>query len=216
MIGILAYGSLIADPGWEIQDYTVSTIRDVETPFSVEYARQSSTTRAGAPTLVPVADEKGWQVPAWIYVLKPGTRMKRAQNILYRRELHRTGDPDKKYRRPDRPGVNTIIAGEVQNLRGIDRVLYTRIEANLQDILNERYSELEKAQLLARLAIDSVTETTYFACQDGIHYLDVALHYGVQTKLTDAYGQAILQMADNALDLAEARLRIARQKGIIP
>lgn len=214
MIGILAYGSLIADPGWEIRDYTSRTMPDVETPFSVEYARRSSS-RAGAPTLVPVADEKGWRVKSRIFVMKPGTRIRRAQNILYRRELHRTGDPDKKYPAVDNPGVNDVIVDEIHKLNGVDRVLYTRIGVNLTGILVDERTDQEKAELLARLAIDSVREATYFTCQDGIHYLDVASHYGVKTKLTDAYRQAILRLADNAPDLAEARLRIARQKGII-
>lgn len=214
MIGILAYGSLIADPGWEIQDSLDRKIQDVRTPFAVEYARLSAS-RSGAPTLVPVADELGWQVSAWIFVLKPGTRMSRAKNILYRRELHRVGDPEKKYRLPDRAGVNTVVVDEAKKIHGITRVIYTRIGVNLPEIVNLNRSDQEKADLLARLALDSVTEDTYFTCQDGIHYLDVASYYGVQTKLTDAYCQTILHLADNAHDLAEARFNIARQKGII-
>jgi len=50
-IGILAYGSLIIDPGPEIGPLIVRRITTV-TPFVVEYARLSRT-RGGAPTLVP-------------------------------------------------------------------------------------------------------------------------------------------------------------------
>ncbi|MBC6491720.1 hypothetical protein BC349_11720 [Flavihumibacter stibioxidans] len=50
-IGILAYGSLIEDPGQMISDLIIKKISTV-TPFPVEYARISSP-RDGAPTLIP-------------------------------------------------------------------------------------------------------------------------------------------------------------------
>ena len=50
-VGILAYGSLIADPGVEIGPLIVRRI-DTLTPFPVEYARFSAT-RGGRPTAVP-------------------------------------------------------------------------------------------------------------------------------------------------------------------
>jgi len=52
-LGILAFGSLIDRPGWEIEQAIVTRKSGIRTPFSVEFAR-SSRTRAGAPTLVPV------------------------------------------------------------------------------------------------------------------------------------------------------------------
>jgi hypothetical protein len=54
-IGILAFGSLIEDPGWEIEEAIVGRKRKVLTPFAVEFAR-SSTKRGDAPTLVPVRE----------------------------------------------------------------------------------------------------------------------------------------------------------------
>src|SRR5262245_2721976 len=67
-VGILAYGSLIEDPGQEIAAAKARIEPNVETPFKVEFARTSST-RAGAPTLVPVMTGGG-HVPAQIIVLK--------------------------------------------------------------------------------------------------------------------------------------------------
>ena len=84
MIGILAYGSLIDDPGWEINNLTVQKMVEIDTPFAVEFAR-TSVTRSNAPTLVPVPNGKGVQVKACIFVLKPYTRVKSAKNILFRR-----------------------------------------------------------------------------------------------------------------------------------
>jgi hypothetical protein len=52
-VGILAFGSLIDHPGWEIEEVIIEQKTDVLTPFKVEFARASKT-RAGAPTLVPV------------------------------------------------------------------------------------------------------------------------------------------------------------------
>src|SRR5258708_23224778 len=67
-VGILAYGSLIEDPGPEIAAATARIESGVTTPFRVEFAR-TSTTRGGAPTLMPVT-AGGAPVPAQIIVLK--------------------------------------------------------------------------------------------------------------------------------------------------
>ncbi len=50
-VGILAYGSLIDDPGAEIEPVILRRI-DCRTPFKVEFARASES-RKGGPTLVP-------------------------------------------------------------------------------------------------------------------------------------------------------------------
>ena len=52
-IGILAYGSLIDDPGFEIKGLISKKLNGILTPFKIEFARCSSS-RGGAPTLVPV------------------------------------------------------------------------------------------------------------------------------------------------------------------
>src|SRR5258707_8170234 len=49
-IAILAYGSLLTDPGEVIKPHLLGAIEQI-TPFGVEYAR-SSRSRGGAPTLV--------------------------------------------------------------------------------------------------------------------------------------------------------------------
>lgn len=214
MIGILAYGSLIADPGWEIKNLISRTMAGVETSFAVEYA-PTSDTRSDAPTLVPVSDGKGWRVQSCLFVLKPYTRIQSAKNILYRREIHQVGNRSKSYAHSNNPGVNKTTVVEIHNFRDVDLVLYTRIGANLPVILDENISDQEKAEQLARLSINSINETTYFTCQDGIHYLASAIHYGVITRLTELYKRAILRLADNAPDLSQARLRIAKNKKII-
>ena len=64
-IGILAYGSLIHEPGCEIAPAIIRQIF-CRTPFKVEYARKSNS-RNGAPTLVP--DNRGTKVTAQILVV---------------------------------------------------------------------------------------------------------------------------------------------------
>jgi hypothetical protein len=90
-IGIVAYGSLIDDPATRFSPpraflLQTSKLADIKTPFRVEFARRSST-RAGAPTLVP-----GAQVPARIFVLRPEISEQAAKDMLWRRET-RTNDP---------------------------------------------------------------------------------------------------------------------------
>ena len=86
-VGVLAYGSLITDPGEEIQNATVEIKKGIVTPFKVEFAR-TSRTRGGAPTLVPV-DIGGAQVRGWIFVLD--VPEEEAANRLWRRETDRVG-----------------------------------------------------------------------------------------------------------------------------
>jgi len=66
-VGILAYGSLIDEPGPEISEAAIGTKHDVLTPFRIEFARKSNS-RGGAPTLVPVA-EGGNHVCSRIFLL---------------------------------------------------------------------------------------------------------------------------------------------------
>jgi hypothetical protein len=73
----------------------------------------------------------------------------------------------------------------------------------------------KKARLLACLAIESLEKDTFERKRDGIQYLLDNITAGIITPLTEPYRQALLQLADNAPDLSEARLRIARKKGIL-
>jgi hypothetical protein len=63
-VGILAYGSLIGNPGKEIKDATVEVVSGIKPPFKVEFARRSKK-RSGAPTLV----KRGRDVSARIFVM---------------------------------------------------------------------------------------------------------------------------------------------------
>lgn len=193
-IGILAYGSLIANPGNEISAVMIGTKSGVETPFSVEFAR-TSTKRKGAPTLVPV-DEGGARVNAFILLVD--TSVEDASDRLYRREIDQVGT-DRRYKPPAQPGQNTVLVGRLLDFHDIDIVLYTHIGANIDDL---------SAANLARLAINSARERA--DGRDGITYLIDAKRHGIKTMLSDAYEEEIKKHL-GAKDLADA-LRIAREK----
>lgn len=86
-VGILAYGSLITDPGPEIGPQIRMRIK-LQTPFPVEYGRLSQK-RGGAPTLVP--HPHGAPVSGEILVLDDSVSIDEACHMLWRRERRRTG-----------------------------------------------------------------------------------------------------------------------------
>jgi len=211
--GILAYGSLLADPGEEIAAATEGRTR-VTTPFPVEYAR-SSKRRAGAPTLVLVPEGCGAPVQAQILLIRPDMGADAVADFLYRREINRVGEMDVVYNEArQQQKRDPVLVKRVQDLAEVPYVLYTYLKPNLNVVLDNDRTEAEKATHLADLAARSVTAKTYAAGRDGIRYLADAIRHDVQTPLTEAYWQAILRLADDAPDLDEARQRIARQRGI--
>jgi cation transport regulator ChaC len=195
-IGILAYGSLISDPGDDIRSATIDTMNGIVTPFKVEFAR-SSRSRKGAPTLVPVEDG-GAQVNAVIFVLN--VSQEEARNRLWRRETRIT-DVTRVYKEAKNPTVNTVVIEPLTHFKemGVDIVLSTRIGANIADLT---------PQSLAALAIESAQALNNG--RDGISYLMRAKENGVRTLLSVPYEEEIKRKLD-AADLEEA-LRKARAK----
>lgn len=216
MIGIMAYGSLISDPGIEIQNRLDRSISDVETPFPVEYARRSGS-RNGAPTLVPVPPGRAGFVKGVVLVMKKYSHKDAIQNYLYRRELHAVGNKTKVYDH----GIQSrrreaMLIESLPGFQDLELVYNTRFPINFGEILDPNRDIQEKAMLLARAARVSLSSETYLNRLDGIQYLLNNIDNSIITQLVISYMQAILDLADNALNLADARLLIARQKGIIP
>ena len=180
-VGILAFGSLIDDPGEEIGPLVRRRVRDVETPFPVEFARTSAS-RGGAPTVIPV-EHGGAPVRAVILVLDAAVSPRQATDLLWRRET-RNEHGDRHYNPPSTPGPNHVIVKQLENFSGIRTVLYTSIGANLSDRTPEH---------LADLAIQSARAQAGAAGKDGISYLISLKRQGVQTLLTPTYEAAILQ-----------------------
>ena len=167
-IGILAYGSLIDSPGFEIEEATTETVKGLETPFKVEYAR-TSRGRKGAPTLVPY--DAGAHVEARIFVVDlPEAE---AANRLYRREINEVGS-GKVYVRPKEEDPDKVFVESWKQLAGVDLVLYTRIGANIKNLSPAELPSL--AVKSAKLLGDG---------RDGISYLINAKRNGIRTVLSD-------------------------------
>ncbi|MDA4133312.1 MAG: hypothetical protein OK454_09360 [Thaumarchaeota archaeon] len=192
-LGILAYGPLTASPGPEIASVTVERIKNVETPFKVEFARKSKT-RGHAPTLIPVGTG-GARVRAEIMVIRDGFAEDLAADMLWRRETHQTGR--QKYRRPDVIDPNHVTVETVHDLSGVKTVLYTKIGQNIDPL---------SAKTLAELAVNSVRSAPRGT--DGITYLMDAKKIGIETPLMKDYESEILQRTRaNTLGSALNQLR---------
>ena len=195
-IGILAYGSLIEDPGVELAPVISKMITDVETPFNIEFSR-SSQSRDGAPTVIPVV-KYGSPVRAVIMVLSESVDVEKAKDLLWRRET-RQENSDKHYPDPINPSSNQVVVAEIVGLGGIQIVLYTKIGANIDAPTPEK---------LAALAIESARGKAGSEGKDGISYLMSVKRQNIDTPLMAQYEEEILKSV-GASSLPEA-LTIAR------
>jgi hypothetical protein len=180
-IGILAYGSLIEDPGKEIKPIIRERKEGITTPFSIEFARSSST-RDGAPTVVPV-ESGGNPVNATILVLESGIRHDKAEDLLWRRETRKECS-DKHYTRPSVPTPNKVIVERLGDFAEIDIVIYTKLGENITNLCAEK---------LADLAINSAKARAGRDGKDGISYLISVKRQGISTPLMPDYEKAVLQ-----------------------
>ncbi len=193
-VGILAYGSLIEEPGKEIGPLIRERREGIETPFSIEFARSSST-RDGAPTVVPV-ESGGCPVYATILVLEAGISREKAEDLLWRRET-RNECSDKHYTPPSEPSPNKMVVERLSDFSGAEVVLYTKFGANITDL---------SAGKLADLAIKSARAEAGRIGKDGISYLMSVKRQGISTPLMGGYENEILRKT-GASSLEDALLR---------
>jgi hypothetical protein len=191
-LGILAFGSLIDRPDWEIEEAIVRRKSGIRTPFGIEFAR-TSRTRAGSPTLVPV-DAGGSPVLANIFVVDLSEQ--EAKDRLWRRETDRVGERGHYIDRRN-PGVDTLIIDRYDNLAGVAIVLAARFPANITPLNHE---------VLSTLAIKSAQELDNG--RDGISYLLDAKRNGIVTPLSAPYKHEILRrMKTTSLEDALKKIR---------
>jgi hypothetical protein len=190
-IGILAFGSLIDNPGEEIEAALVGRKANVVTPFNVEFARKSMN-RAGAPTLVPV-ESGGCPVHAQILLLDVAEQ--EAKDRLWRREIDRVGEGGHYVHRAN-PGSNTLIIDRYENFEGLSVVLAARFAATIVP---------PTAEHLADLAITSLASAE--SGRDRITYLIDAKRNGIVTPLSTAYEREILRRTET-VDLNKALLKL--------
>ena len=194
-IAILAFGSLIEDPGKELKPRIRERIDGIKTPFSIEFAR-SSRSRDGGPTLVPVSCG-GSPVNAVLLALDPAIGLAEAKDLLWRRETRKESS-GKPYVRPPDPGDDDVLVECLKDIHSFDVVLYTKIGPNIEVVTSDS---------LAELAIRSARRNAGATRNDGISYLASVLRQGITTPLTPGYEAAILQKT-GAGDLDEAHAKI--------
>lgn len=197
-VGILAYGSLIEEPGKEIEPIIEKRISGIETPFFIEFAR-SSGKRGGAPTVVPVKSG-GARVSATILVLKKDISVETAQDLLWRRET-RNECTGRHYKKPTSPSPNNMVVEELTHFGGVETVLYTKLGANIEDLTPDN---------LADLAIKSVRGDAGKKGKDGISYLLSVKRQGIVTPLMPEYERAILRKTGTR-NLEDALAKIQSQ-----
>ncbi|MDH3287761.1 MAG: hypothetical protein OEP48_08590 [Betaproteobacteria bacterium] len=196
-VGILAYGSLLEEPGPEIAPFIVENISGVETPFRIEFAR-SSPTRGGAPTVVPV-ESCGARVRGTILVLDKSVSLTQARDLLWRRET-RNESTAQRYQRPTDSNPNKMVAEELPNFASVAVVLYARFGSTLFNPTPEE---------LAALAIKSAMSEAGNRGRDGISYLISLKRSGIMTPLMPAYEEAVLRSTGTtSLEDALAAIRI--------
>jgi hypothetical protein len=179
-LGILAFGSLIDDPGEEIRSKIIMRIKTT-TPFPVEFGRYSGKTRGGAPTLVK--HETGEPVAAEILVLDESLPLDEARDMLWRRETRKIGSGEKYLEGISKNSVQV----ETTESPCVASILYT-------DFGPEGKIEQPTAAELATYAIESVKNAQ--AGMDGITYLVKAMAAGIKTPLTQEYFKEILRQSE--------------------
>ncbi len=167
-VAVLAFGSLISDPGVEIEPL-ISERRKVATPFPVEFSRFSGS-RDGAPTLVPI-DTGGAPVTAELLVLDPKVTIDEAKSLLWRRET-RQENSGKKYVEPANPGPNNVLVNTTAAMAGVDTILYVDFPASGK-------IGVPTAAQLAQAAVESARRRS--DGRDGISYLIEAKTSGIVT-----------------------------------
>ena len=182
-LAVLAYGSILHTPGPALSAM-LDHRRPARTPFPVEYARASARWGDG-PVLAP--HRGGGPVDGGLLVLRRGVTLGEAVEALRVRE----GIPSAR-------GVAEVAPDD----QGRDLTILTAaLPANLA-------SEEVEPRALARRAARSVGH----APRNGVAYLRNAIAAGVDTPLTGAYAQAVLELAGTT-DLVRAEQRLLASRG---
>jgi len=157
------------------------------TPFPVEYSGRSGERRGGAPTLVQCAD--GCAVYAGLIVLNKYDNPEDLSQV--RDELGK------------REGLNSGKSKSIKDDREMQgfRVVYSDFEVKITA------QELTPATLaeFAKSSVAQCAKLGHPLC-NGIRYLSENMEWGVKTKLTEGYRNAILGTRWTSLHHAEAEL----------
>jgi hypothetical protein len=189
-VGILAYGSLLTWPGAELHGLIEKRIDKIRTPFSVEFARAAAR-RSGAPTLAPV-DEGGCRVDGSLLILDADVELEDAYHLLYRREINQVGT-ELTYDPNEPPSPDRVHIEQLTDFEDCRHVLFAKLPALLEPDPVD----------LARRAIASASAASGAEGRDGISYLMGVRSNRIETPLTPAYIEEILNQTGTS-NLSEA------------
>lgn len=193
-IGILAYGSLLSEPGSELDEVLTGRIEGVETPFRVEFARACSC-RDNAPTLAPV-ESGGARVEGAILTVDPSIPNQEVKDALWRRETR-----EQRREEATSPESRDLLIRHAPSLEetcDLDKVFFAHLKANIESPTPDH---------LADLAIESARSEAGQRGEDGISYLMVIKENGISTPLLDPYEREILRKT-GATSLRDARWKL--------
>lgn len=192
--GVLAYGSLLGEPGAELDAIVSGRIEDVNTPFPVEFARACSC-RDHAPTLAPVS-RGGARVSGAILTTDSDVSEEAVREALWRRETRATRRDG-----ATTPETRDLLIRRARPLgqrHGLRAVFYAHLEPNIENRSPEH---------LAELAIESARSSAGRRGEDGISYLIGAKEHGLSTPLLEPYERAILaRTGADTLDAAREKV----------
>lgn len=190
--GILAYGSLLSEPGTELDEVLTGRIEGVETPVRVEFARACSC-RDNAPTLAPVESD-GARVDGAILTTDPSVSEETIKDALWRRETREQRRDEATS--PESRDLLIRRAPSLEETYDLDKVFFAHLKANIESPTPDH---------LADLAIESARSEAGLRGEDGISYLLTIKENGISTPLLAPYEREILRKTQSS------SLRAARQ-----
>ena len=161
---------------------------ETRTPFSVEFAR---TNGQMGPYLIPAPEGNGAPVRARLLHLIPDISEDEARDRLMDRESLLLAQPRFQYfEDEEKKADDPIFIQQTTTIDGVDCVYYAQAQPNIPEILGTTRTLEEKAEILARIALDS-EKVAGEEDMDGVTYLKQALAQGVVTPLTALYHQQV-------------------------
>ncbi|MBU4502272.1 MAG: hypothetical protein KKA79_06755 [Nanoarchaeota archaeon] len=177
-IAILAYGSLIWEPGEEIKQHIIAVV-DCITPFNVEYAQRSYKSRGGAPTLTKISGI-GNKTRAKLLVLDYHNTIEGKKKV-YSLICQRENTPKKEWNDEAEPPKPIYIT----NLEDYDSVFYCAFKGEPENtITSENLVNWAKESVIACNKEGKIEN-------NGVRYLINCYKNGVVTPLTEEYIQKL-------------------------
>lgn len=199
-ITILAYGSLIWDPGNEIKQHTIAVI-DCFTPFNIEYA-QISGTRGSAPTLTKV-EGFGGKTRAKLFVLdyhNNPKEKKRVYSLVCKREGIENEKPWDGYGDPPAP----IFREDILEYSTVFYCAF-KIKKDIESIVKKGLL-VKKLVEWAKKSVKECAKSGKIE-KNGVRYLINCYKAGIITPLTEAYIQEL-----GGMDIEEIERKILNEK----